>query len=125
MASFHPESGLFPPWRCQSSGLLVRRTVVRLRAISRFSSQNEKILASDLETVSPGGEVVLTACPAGGGFCNADLQLLLSSLLLYLDGDVGRRLRECKAAISDTVPDFLGNVLLKAITRLVSDQGNQ
>jgi hypothetical protein len=32
LAWFPSGNGLFPPWRCQSAGLLVRRTDVRLRA---------------------------------------------------------------------------------------------
>ena len=33
LISFHPGNGPFSPWSCQSAGLFVRRTQVRLRAI--------------------------------------------------------------------------------------------
>ncbi len=49
------------------------------------------------------------------------MMLVLCCWLLYLDGDIGRRLGECKSAVPYAVPDFLGNVLLEAITLLVSD----
>ncbi len=44
--------GFFPPWRRQSSCLLVRRTDVRLRATTRFPCQDEKPRLSDTETNS-------------------------------------------------------------------------
>ncbi len=49
---FPSRKSSFPPWRCQSSGFLVRRTQVRLRATPRFPTQYEKYLLSESETAS-------------------------------------------------------------------------
>jgi hypothetical protein len=49
---FPSGKGPFPPWWRQSSGLLVRRTPVRLRATPRFPCQDEKCLLSESETAS-------------------------------------------------------------------------
>src|SRR5271169_2418708 len=50
LGKFPSGQGPFPPWRCQSSGFLVRRTHVRLRASPGFPCQNEKYLLSESET---------------------------------------------------------------------------
>jgi len=49
---FPSGKGAFPPWRRQPSGLLVRRTYVRLRATPRFPCQDEKSPLSESETNS-------------------------------------------------------------------------
>ena len=91
------EKGPFPSWRRQSSGLLVRRTQVRLRATPRFPCQYEKCLLFESETagvpsgVSEWARVIILMQPwcrapvCGDRSKTAPLKIRNATCVIYLD----------------------------------------